>query len=403
MACSLICHDSAFARVCARHCAVETGLGEDGVARCASLTAQLLVWWTRPLCSFSLAVGMDQLSKLFRKKCSVCNRERNAMSARTGEHDCDRMDDPASDTIVFLPAPLAHYCCRCAQAVGWSLFENSACENCKASTGEALQFAGGDRASLLAAGGVDSRDPVAGEEIENLLLPSGGAEISDEQSSYVQIAYRDEGVDEDAAAEEKTRRLAVVQKECEAIRAAAIEQATKEAEEKVAQILADAQNSARQQAAEEREQLTKEAREQADIIIEEGKAAAKTELERVLCEAEKILSHASSEAATIVEEARTSVAPAGAWVEVGLSGTGGWHRPGMCVFFRGELAAACGNFSDENCVGAGGFGSVFRAQVIGSRVQTRVSAVIAFRLACISVSGYMRAADMSGITSTFRG
>jgi hypothetical protein len=29
--------------------------------------------------------------------------------------------------------------------------------------------------------------------------------------------------------------------------------------------------------------------------------------------------------------------------------------------------------------------------------------VIAFRLACISVSGYMRAADMSGITSTFRG
>lgn len=283
---------------------------------------------------------MDQVSKLFRKKCNVCNKERNAASATMSQDDCTRADDSAC-MGVFLPAPLAHYCCKCAQAVGWSQFDNSACLNCKNSA-------------------VDSAE---GDDQTHMLHTADGVSSCDEQGSYVQIAFRDEGADEDKAAEEKAKRLALVQEECEAMRAAAIVQATREAEEKVARILADAQNSARQQAAEERELLTREAREQACSIIEEGKAAAKMELERVLSEADKILSHASSEAASIVEEARTSVAPAGAWVEVGLSGTGGWHRPGMCVFFRGELAAACGNFSDTNCVGSGGFGSVFRAQV----------------------------------------
>jgi len=310
---------------------------------------------------------MDHVLKLFRKKCNVCRRERvtasascstnpreweNAEDGSSGAKECKRADS-AEDGKAFLPAPLAHYCCICARAVGWTHFDTSACVRCKHS-----EAAGGDAQMAAPSCGDDWSSPISAAA--DTVLPPNEAAADD---SYVQIAFRDEGVEEEAANLEKAARLALVQKECEAIRAAAIEQATREAEDKVSRILADAQNSARQQAAEEREQLVNEARMQAQAIIEEGKQTAKQEIERVLHEADKILNQASAEAASLVDEARTSVAPAGAWVEIGLSGTGGWHRPGMCVFFRGELAAACDNFSAHSCVGSGGFGSVFRAQV----------------------------------------
>jgi len=181
---------------------------------------------------------------------------------------------------------------------------------------------------------------------------------------YVKIGWCDEGARDEEEAEAKAGRLAIVEQECDALRAAAIQQATAEALEHVARILADAQNSARQEAAEERSALLCQAREEAAEIVEQGKMAAKQEIERVLSEADKILHHAALEAAGMVEEARTSVAPAGAWVEIGLTGCGGWHRPSMAVFFRGELAAATHDFGDDYCVGAGGFGSVYRADHI---------------------------------------
>ena len=298
---------------------------------------------------------MEHVSKLFRKQCNICKTERMAVPQATSStpptaaaspprDGCLRPDNPVADKKEFLPAPLAHYCCRCARTVGWARFESHACTACKhkhdATEGEPLP---------VALDGDDWRGS------------RGGAGKEDADDLYVKIGFCEEGEEE---ASERARKLAAVEMECNDIRAAAIEEARREAEAEVARILTEAQNSARQQAAEEREGLLREAQEQANAIVEKGRAEAKEELERVLSEADKILNNASSEAASIIDEARTSVAPAGAWVEVGLSGSGGWHRPAMAVFFRGELAAATHNFAASNCVGAGGFGSVFRAQHI---------------------------------------
>ena len=94
------------------------------------------------------------------------------------------------------------------------------------------------------------------------LLASGWAP----QSCCQTCSYRLYDKPEEEA-ERKALHLQLVQQECETIRAAAIEQATREAEREVARILADAQASARQQAAEERDALRLEAREQAQAII----------------------------------------------------------------------------------------------------------------------------------------
>eukprot|EP00277_Geminigera_cryophila_P035308 CAMPEP_0173128930 /NCGR_PEP_ID=MMETSP1102-20130122/58853_1 /TAXON_ID=49646 /ORGANISM="Geminigera sp., Strain Caron Lab Isolate" /LENGTH=387 /DNA_ID=CAMNT_0014039179 /DNA_START=123 /DNA_END=1283 /DNA_ORIENTATION=- len=266
------------------------------------------------------------MSNLFRKKCNVCKTERTA--ADNGmKFECNRTDDNVKSNKEFLPAPLAHYCCCCALHVGWSKFDASACTNCKERHAKRLdaqhpheihdspeRFNDLPKSASLSAPNTSSRggtDMVAGKE--------------EGEDVYVKIGWCDEGARDEEEAEARAGRLALVEQECDALRAAAIQQATAEALEHVARILADAQNSARQQAAEERSALLCQAREEAAEIVEQGKMAAKQEIERVLSEADKILNHAALEAAGMVEEARTSVAPAGAWVEIGLTGCGGWH------------------------------------------------------------------------------
>lgn len=287
----------------------------------------------------------------FRKKCNVCQVERSRPDASQASSTlgCSRADDPSSDKKEFLPAPLAHYCCVCAKQVGWSKFEN-ACLSCKQRLEQALQDAESEK------GTNEWLTPIRQSEEEREQAQAGCERNEDGEDFYVKIGWCFEGAKEEEEEKEKKEKLAAVQQECEEMRAAAIQQATREAEAAVARILGDAQNSARQQAAEEREALIKEAHEDVKNIVEEGKAAAREQLDRVLSEASKILDHATLAAESIVEEARTSVAPAGAWVEVGVSGSAGWHRPGMAVFFRGELAAATRDFGDDHCVGAGGFG-----------------------------------------------
>ena len=322
---------------------------------------------------------MERASRLFRKKCNVCQTERS--DAAGNEGSCQRADDPAMDRHEFLPAPLAHYCCRCALRAGWGAdkFHVRGCTGCVAKVRSAQE----DRETELFSSASEARDaenwlaPAIGVQNQTSPRPlasipcplAHGAENPGEEGGaddeqFVKIGWCDESARGDEGFAHRAHLVKQVQQECDAIRAAAIQEATREAELEVARILSDAQDSARQQAAEERVALLQQAREQAQAITARAQADARQELNRVLIEADKIMQHAAAEAASIVDEARTSVAPAGAWVEVGLSGSGGWHRPGMAVFFRGELAAATNQFGPDCCVGAGGFGSVFRAEHI---------------------------------------
>jgi hypothetical protein len=88
------------------------------------------------------ARAMEHVSKLFHKQCNICRTERMVVQRATSpttptfaasppRDGCLRPDDPVADKREFLPAPLAHYCCRCARTVGWARFESHACTACK--------------------------------------------------------------------------------------------------------------------------------------------------------------------------------------------------------------------------------------------------------------------------------
>jgi len=154
-----------------------------------------------------------------------------------------------------------------------------------------------------------------------------------------------------------------IRKECEVIRQAAIEQATREAEVFTSRILKQVQETSLNQMNEaqaEARDVVSRAKREAHELVEAARQQAMTELENARKVVEEMISASKEEAERIIDEAETKVAEAESWVEIGRGGDG-WHRPSMAVFFRGELEAATGGFSKENCAGSGGFGSVYKA------------------------------------------
>mmetsp|Transcript_44323 Transcript_44323/g.139854 ORF Transcript_44323/g.139854 Transcript_44323/m.139854 type:complete len:515 (-) Transcript_44323:767-2311(-) len=285
---------------------------------------------------------------LFVRKCCECEIERNLQ----GEDTCKRPDKEDGD---FLPAPLSHYCCVCAKRNKWTHFSDRACENCRARDRKSREMASG--LSTGSGGGPAARGDESSRAMEDFVNVHW--EFARDCEAFAKL---DTMIQERAGALD-SRAREEIRKECEVIRQAAIEQATKEAEIFTARILKQVQETSQSQMREaqaEVAELMAIARKEAHEIVEAAQRQASEELDNARKVAHQMMVESKAEAERIMEDAETKVAGAESWVEIGRGGDG-WHRPSMAVFFRGELEAATGGFAKENCAGSGGFGSVYKA------------------------------------------